>query len=179
MVTPPAPVQAYESIATTTVGSGGQATISFTSIPSTFKHLQIRILARSNYAVQLQDYLKLRYNSDTGANYSVHNLFGDGSTTTAQGFASQNENWIQRISAAGATASAFGVAVVDILDYADTSKYKTMRNLGGVDNNGSGRVYLTSGSWQNTAAINRIDITAGDGSSLDQHSSFALYGIKG
>ena len=169
----------YESIATTTVGSGGSSTITFSSIPSTYKHLQIRILARSNKAADVTDYLKLRYNSDSGANYSVHLLYGNGSSVTALGFASQNENWIQRVSGAGATASVFGTAVVDILDYANTSKYKTMRNLGGIDNNGSGLVYLASGSWQNTAAISSISITAGDGTSLDQYSSFALYGIKG
>ena len=169
----------YESIATTTVGGGGSSTITFSSIPGTYKHLQIRILARSNYAVQLTDYLKLRYNSDSGANYSVHLLYGNGTTVTALGFASQNENWIQRVSAAGATASVFGVAVVDILDYTNTSKYKTMRNLGGSDNNSTGLVYLASGLWQNTAAISSISITAGDGSSLDQYSSFALYGIRG
>jgi len=169
----------YESIATTTVGSGGTSTITFSSIPATFKHLQIRILARSNYAVQLQDYLKLRYNSDSGANYAVHNLLGDGTSATSFDSTSTTSNWIQRISAAGATASAFGGAVVDILDYANTNKYKTMRNLGGVDNNGSGRIYLTSGLWQSTSAITSITITPGDGTSFDQYSSFALYGIKG
>lgn len=170
----------YELITRTTVGAGGSSTITFSSIPNTYKHLQIRVLARSNYGGgQLTDYLKLRYNSDSGANYSVHVVYGNGSSVTALGFDNQSENWIQRVSASGATASAFGSAVVDILDYANTSKYKTMRNLGGVDNNGTGLTYSASGSWRNTAAISSISIEAGAGSSLDQYSSFALYGIKG
>jgi hypothetical protein len=169
---------AYESIATTVVGSGGTSTVTFSSIPSTYKHLQLRIIARSSYT-NVQDYLGIAYNSDGGANYANHGLYGDGSTASALGLASQTENWIQRMAGDSATASVFGAAVIDILDYANTSKYKTERNLGGFDNNGSGRIYLASGLWQNTAAINRIDITSGDGASILQYSSFALYGIKG
>jgi hypothetical protein len=75
-----------------------------------------------------------------------------------------------------AAASIFGAGIVDILDYANTNKYKTLRALAGVDFNGSGRVGLTSGLWQSTSAINAITL---EGSSFVQYSSFALYGIKG
>jgi len=174
----PAAATSYESIATTVVGAGGTSTVTFSSIPSTYKHLQLRVIARSSYT-NVQDYLGIAYNSDGGANYANHGLYGDGSTASALGLAGQTENWIQRMAGDSATALVFGAAVIDILDYANTSKYKTERNLGGFDNNGSGRIYLASGLWQNTAAINRIDITSGDGASILQYSSFALYGIKG
>jgi hypothetical protein len=81
---------------------------------------------------------------------------------------------------AGSTAGSnvFGTGIVDILDYQNTNKNKTIRNLGGIDTNGAGTIILTSGLWINTAAINRIDITSVNSSTIQQHSSFALYGVK-
>lgn len=169
----------YELITKTTVGAGGSSTITFSSIPSTYKHLQIRCLARTNRTSGATDYLKLRYNSDSGSNYAIHLLYGNGSSVTALGFSSQSENWIQRAASDADTSSVFGGVVIDLLDYANTSKYKTMRNLGGIDGNGSGLIYLASGLWQNTAAISTITILPGEGTSINQYSSFALYGIKG
>lgn len=169
----------YESIATVTVGAGGSSSISFTSIPSTYKHLQVRGIARSTRA-QTADYIALQLNSDTGSNYSYHGLQGDGSTAAAFGFGTQTFMDVERAAAATASANVFGVFVFDILDYANTSKYKTMRNLGGFDNNGSGEIYLTSGSWQNTNAITTITLKTQLGTSnFAQYSTVALYGIKG
>jgi hypothetical protein len=78
--------------------------------------------------------------------------------------------------AASSTASVFGGIVIDILDYANTNKYKTMRTLSGYDANGSGNVGLFSGLWMNTAAVTSINLLT----FYDQYatySSFALYGI--
>jgi hypothetical protein len=173
-----APSGAYDSIATTTVGAGGSSSITFSSIPSTYTHLQLRILFRSTRS-QTGDYTAMQFNSDTGSNYSYHGLGGDGASTVAFGYATQTFMDVERASAATATSGVFGVAVIDILDYANTSKYKTMRSLGGFDNNGSGEIYLTSGSWQNTNAVNAITLKAQGGTSnFAQYSSFALYGIK-
>ena len=72
----------YESIATTTVGALGASSVTFSSIPSTYKHLQLRWIARSN-RVAAQDFVDIRLNSDTGANYSAHLLYGDGSAATS------------------------------------------------------------------------------------------------
>jgi hypothetical protein len=168
----------YESIATVTVGSGGSSDITFTSIPSTYKHLQIRIMARSNKTGTTNDYLNMNFNSDTGANYSLHQLLGDGTSASANSGTSQNSIFVSRIATADASASMFGGIVIDILDYANTSKYKTSRSLGGTDQNGSGRIYFNSGLWMNTAAISTIVIDAEGASSFVQHSQFALYGIK-
>jgi hypothetical protein len=169
---------AYESIATTTLGST-TGTITFSSIPATYTHLQIRIMSRSTRS-QTGDYIAMQFNADTGSNYAYHGIGGDGSAATAFGFATQTFMDVERAAAATATASVFGVSVVDILDYANTNKYKTMRSLGGFDNNGSGEIYLTSGLWQNSNAITSITLKAQGGtSSFVQYSSFALYGIKG
>ena len=168
----------YESIATVTVGSGGATTVSFNSIPSTYTHLQIRFLAKTNindtrYALWYQ------FNGDTANNYAFHALYGDGSGVTALGSASQGvaEASTNAGNSSGTT-NIFGAGVVDILDYTNTSKNKTIRSLSGVDNNGSGRISFQSGLWISTNAI--TSITIGDyGQTLMQYSTFALYGIKG
>jgi len=173
-----APSGAYDSIATTTLSST-TGTITFSSIPATYTHLQIRIMSRSTRS-QTGDYIAMQFNADTGSNYAYHGITGDGSAASAFGLASQTFMDIERAAAATATASVFGVSVIDILDYANTNKYKTMRCLGGFDNNGSGEIYLTSGLWQNSNAITSITLKAQSGtSSFVQYSSFALYGIKG
>ena len=79
--------------------------------------------------------------------------------------------------AASATASIFGSAIIDIFDYANTNKYKTMRSLYGSDLNGSGQVGIASSVWMNTNAINSIKLYF-TSSNLAQYSSFALFGVK-
>jgi hypothetical protein len=168
----------YESIATVTVGAGGTSTVTFSSIPSTYTHLQVRFIARTSNA-STGDGLAFRYNSDTGNNYNYHYVFGDGSTTGASGSSvAVSKNIIYRATGASAGASMFGAGIVDILDYKNTSKYKTARNLGGADSNGSGISIFTSGLWLSTSAITQIDITSDSSSTIQQYSSFALYGIK-
>ena len=165
----------YESIATTTVGAGGSSTITFSSIPSTYKHLQIRGLTFA--ATNPNSGVKTQFNSDTGSNYTQHALIGSGTTASAYGFASQT--FIE----GGYTgdASYGGAFVLDILDYTNTNKYKTTRSLTGNDANATGVRYIAflSGLWMNTAAISTITITHSVGINFAQYSSFALYGIKG
>jgi hypothetical protein len=172
-----ASLTAYESIATTTVGSGGTSSVTFSSIPSGYTHLQIRGIARTNRAT-FPDPLKLNFNSDTGSNYARHYLAGEGSSASADALSSQTfiRNFI--ISSSAATSGVFGTFVVDVLDYAATSKYKTVRTLMGYDNNGDGYIVLNSGLWSSTSAISSISF-AGEFGTLQEYSSFALYGIKG
>ena len=170
----------YESIATVAVGSGGSSSVNFTSIPSTYTHLQIRCLARTTHPSGTDgDYLKMQFNSDTGSNYATHQISGDGSSVSAAAFTSQTAMYPARAGATGLSANIFGDLIIDVLDYSLTTKYKTMRNLGGYDANGSGMIRFVSGLWMNTNAVTSIKIEAGSGSGLEQYSSFALYGIKG
>jgi hypothetical protein len=167
---------AYESIATTTVGGGGSASVTFSSIPSTYTHLQIRGIA--NRTSGGDDNINLRVGNgsiDTGSNYSTHQMFGDGAGVTASGTA--NASIITAIPCSSASSS-FGGFVIDILDYANVNKYKTVRILSGDDRNGSGYVILRSGNWRNTSAIDTISFIPNSGN-ISQYSSFALYGIKG
>lgn len=174
----PGVANSYESIQTVSVGSGGQSTISFTVIPATYKHLQIRWLARDNFASDASDAI-IRFNSDSGSNYTWHQLVGDGSTAAAYASTSQTSMRAGIVAGSTAGANVFAATVLDLLDYANTSKNKTARNLAGYDKNGAGQVALSSGSWMSTSAITQIDISPRVGTSFSQYSSFALYGIKG
>ena len=166
----------YESIATVTVGSGGQSTISFTSIPATYKHLQLRCLVNDNRSGVYQDDQGIRYNSDsTAANYSSHRLYSGVGADYLTGISGGDAGFI----GGGTAGTAFGAVIVDILDYTNTNKYKVSRSLGGVDTNSNGAIAITSSLWKNTAAVTSIDLFPFNGSLFQQYSSFALYGIKG
>ena len=172
-----APSNSYDSIATTTVGAGGAASITFSSIPSTYKHLQIRGIARTSTATSSDVDVKLQFNSDTGSNYSIHYLYGTG-TTTGSGYTSSNSYATGGVVIKdGNTASVFNGSVVDVLDYASANKNKTVRALSAWDANGSGNVYLNSGAWFNTAAVSTITLTPWSGNFM-QYTQFALYGVK-
>jgi len=174
----------YESIASTTVGVGGSASITFSSIVGTYKHLQIRFMARdtTTYSVGCNDFA-FRFNGDSGNNYSWHRLYGDGTSAGSNGYASQNygASILGIIPGDLNTAGAYGVGVIDILDYANTNKYKTIRLLGGTDDNsGSGtrsRLTFSSNAWLNTSAITSIECYL-PGSTMKQYSQVALYGIR-
>lgn len=165
----------FDSIATVTVGSGGAANVTFSSIPSTYTHLQIRYITR-NEAVN--DAMLLNFNNDsTNSNYAKHQLRGNGSAASAVGQASIVPE-LPTVPYSGITANVYNATIVDILDYANTSKNTTLRALGGYDANGSGAIWLTSGLWMNTAAVSTIKLYAESGD-IAEYSQFALYGIKG
>jgi hypothetical protein len=168
----------YESIATVTVGGGGSSSISFSSIPSTFKHLQIRAIARAA-AAQTAGEAQIRINSDSSSSYTYHNLRGNGSSVTADGSSALNYMYSQfRFTGGNDTANTFGAMVMDVLDYANTSKYKTIRTLSGYDANGSGSIGLNSSVWLSTSAITSITFENQGGSNWAEFSKFALYGIR-
>ena len=175
-----ASTNSYESIATVTVGSGGSSSISFTSIPSTYKHLQVRLLSRTDRG-DTNDFMTIRFNSDSGTNYSYHSLYGNGSSAGAADTGTSTATPWSGVTAGGnATASIFGAAVVDVLDYQNSNKYKTVRLLSGTDQNSTtGRIYFMSNLWRSTSAITTLTIIPTYGSNFAQYSSFALYGIKG
>jgi hypothetical protein len=177
----PAPTTGYVSIATVTIGSGGASSAVFSSIPSTYKHLQIRALARTDRAGNPQDFLQIRYNNDTGANYAYHSLYGNGASAGASDTGTSTANpWSAIVAGATASSNVFGIFTADLLDYTSTNKYKTLRSLSGIDNNDTnGRIYFQSNLWQNTAAVSTITIQPVYGTNFVQYSSFALYGIQG
>jgi hypothetical protein len=164
---------AYESIATVNVGSGGASDITFSSIPSTFTHLQLRVTSIS--PGEANHYMQ--FNGDTATNYSWHELYGTGSAA-----ASGNASTVNYIKAGYSGTTTPVSTVIDVLDYANTNKFKTTRGLAGSDSNTGGNNYVLfrSGNWRSTSAINQIYIyPVGTGNSFSQYTKFALYGIKG
>jgi hypothetical protein len=158
-----------EPIATTLLGSTA-TTITFSNIPQGYKHLQIRAIAKAS-GTNFNP--KMQFNGDTSSSYSWHYIYGDGSSTAAGAGATQAFIYNSIIAT---NASIYNGFIIDILDYANTNKYKTTRELSGVDRNGGGEVALWSGNWRNTAPITSITFSNG---TFDTNSRFSLYGIKG
>lgn len=168
------PVGAYDSLATVTL-STSTASITFAGIPAGYKHLEIRGIGQINTGTE---YALLRFNSDSGANYSIHYLNGNGSAASAGAATSTNQAAMFYGMGMPSTANTFGVGICSILDYADTNKYKTVRSLDGFDANGSGGVELCSSSWRSTSAITSITLTPNSSKTFNQYSQFALYGVR-
>ncbi len=175
-----ASTNSYESISTVTVGAGGSSSITFSSIATTWTHLQIRAISRTDRG-DTNDFMTVRFNSDSSTNYSYHSLYGNGSSAgAADTGTSTGTPWSGVTAGANAGSSMFGAVIWDILDYKDTNKYKTLRLLSGTDQNGTtGRLYFQSNLWRSTAAISTVTIIPTFGTNFVQYSSFALYGIKG
>jgi hypothetical protein len=166
-----------EPIATTLVGSGGSATISFSNIPQGYKHLQLRWMWQTSVTDRN---ITLQFNSDTSSSYAYHWLFGNGAgsaSTSSTGQTAVHTGY--QYAASGFNSGYFMVGITDILDYSSTLKNKTVRTLCGVDYNGSGRNQIDSGLWMNTAPITSISIAVNGGGNMNQYSRFSLYGIRG
>lgn len=171
-----APVD-FEAIMTATVDASGSGSISFSSIPQTYKHLQIRAIGRS---ASTSNGLWLQFNGDsTSSNYGAHALYGSGSGS-ANALYLASTPIVSYWPVSSDTASVYGSAVIDVLDYTSTSKTKTVRALGGYDANGSGYVWMDSELWTPTpVAVTSITMLMASSNNLAPNSSFALYGIKG
>lgn len=167
-------VGSYDSLATVTL-SATTASVTFAGIPSGYKHLQIRASVKSNLA-SVSSAMGIQFNSTT-TGYFQHGLAGDGASASAYSVTSSNTAGSFYI-AGNTSTSVFGGVIIDILDYADTNKNKTVRTLSGADFNGSGQVRLSSGSVALTTAISTLTLTELNSSSFVQYSSFALYGVR-
>lgn len=172
---------AFDSLGSVLIGSSGQLSVTFSNIPQTYTHLQLRIFWRDNRSNAGDgSYADLTFNGITTTSYSYHQLYGVGTNTTG---AAQNSSYanieLTRMADNGATSGIFGQTIVDILDYTSTNKTKTIRAIGGYDTNSKGSSYLYSGGWYSTpAAITSLSIIDGGGTLFLENSHFALYGIK-
>jgi hypothetical protein len=171
----------FEPIQTLTA-AGGETSLSFTSIPSTYKHLQIRGISRDTTASTGDSAVVLQLNSDTGSNYSTHrvNTYGATPSINVQGFANYPYVFLPAQPNDSTTANAFMAVIIDIHDYASTTKNKTVRLVGGTETNqtsSSGNGF-GSGAWYSLSAVTSVQIKANT-TSFKSGSTFALYGIKG
>ena len=166
------------SLASVIVPSSGTSLITFSSIPQTYKHLQIRIMSRDARAATLNN-LQMQINGTTGTPpYTYHSMIADGSTVTADsGTGAGATDYIYEPSTS-TTASVFGVSIFDITNYSDSSQRKAIRMIGGYDANGSGRVNFTSSLWVDISPVTTLYFRNSSNANFVQYSSFSLYGIK-
>jgi hypothetical protein len=174
------PDGAYDALSTVTL-SANASSVTFAGIPNTYKHLQIRITGKMDRTSAAFGDYQMSINNNTSAVYPTHTLSGNGSSASAfaQTTGAGLGFWSFGRLAGNTIASLMGVAIIDILDYADTTKNKVVRNLSGVDTNGSGEINFQSGAYLNTSAITSIQFAPGFGSTnFIAPSQFTLYGIK-
>lgn len=174
-----APVtNSYESIATNTLSST-QSSITFSSIPSTYKHLQVRLISKADAAGNGYSLIVSANSDTTVANYRSHYLEGNGSSASAGTYQSEGGAYfVGGSTGAGTDANWFGATIFDILDYTNTNKNKTFRALTAHDRNGAGNIHFSSAVWLNTGAINSLTFSLA-GANMVAKTQFALYGIKG
>jgi len=163
-------------IATYTNNTAGANYINLTSIPQGFTHLQLRcwVKAYTNTVASFYIY----FNGDsTGSNSSSHYLYGNGSSAISGGYTNSGSaiGYVIAAPAPGTAANVYAPVICDILDYTNTNKGKTLKGIGGWDNNGSGAVELFSGAYFPTTAISSL--TLGCDSGFAAGTRFDLYGI--
>jgi hypothetical protein len=162
----------------TTVGSAGASSVTFSNIPSTYTHLELRISAKNTAtnSVPYQANIVMQFNGiSTGTPYDSHYLGGNGSTAFDDPIINQNEIYCGKLSNNNYP-NIRGAAIISILDYTNTTKNKVVRTLTGLDVDGAGEVALFTGQWRSTSAITSITLSSGNNF---ESSTFALYGIKG
>jgi hypothetical protein len=165
---------AWTAIASTTVGAGGAATVTFSSIPQTYKNLLIKVSARNTRSAGEAE---LRWTVNGSAtSYANRLLQGNGSTISG-GTTGTVYFYSGEISAATATASVFGSADIYIPNYTGGNYKSVSADTASENNATSAYTTLTNGLWSNTAAITSIAFyySAGDWA---QYSTFTLFGIN-
>tara|TARA_R110002126_G_scaffold27448_2_gene92149 strand:+ start:51 stop:647 length:597 start_codon:yes stop_codon:yes gene_type:complete len=173
----PLSLGSFDLLETTTLAtSASSVTFSGLGAYSDYKHLQLRIVGQTNNYPGLS----LRFNSDSGSNYALHRLLGNGSTVSSNNLTSWTEirlvNSLPDEKMAGT--GIFGAIVMDILDFGSSSKNTTIRALSGVQDTDYSSVQLHSGFWNNTNAVTNINIFDSSGGSYVTGSRFSLYGVK-
>ncbi|CAB4146974.1 hypothetical protein UFOVP696_8 [uncultured Caudovirales phage] len=172
-----------EPIASVLVGAGQTSIVEFLDIPQNYKHLQLRTIAQITNTSGFggSGGFGIRYNSDTSTNYTRHFLGGNGSGVNIVNTPNVGGGAIERFPYDQSNTNIPGIAITDILDYASFSKFKTTKNLGGIELNSAStdaQAVLNSFLWRSTDPISSITLSTAP-FFFKQHSRFSLYGIKG
>lgn len=167
----------YILIASSTVGSGGANYIDFTSIPSTYTDLCLKLSSRVSETGGVQD-VAIRYNSDTGFNYSYRELVGTGASTSSGNGTTDHHNTIGNPS--DSTSNTFSNVEIYIPNYAGSNQKSSSVDAVVENNTASTAVQerLQAWKWSGTAAITTIRVYDPAGGNLLQYSTAYLYGIK-
>lgn len=166
---------AFESISSVTIGAGGANNITFSSIPSTYQHLQLRILARGTGTGGDINGVFYFNNDQTLGNYRTQEMYFDGGGNVND--YRSDAAYLQRFPISNIS-NRWAAIILDIYDYKSTDKFKSMLYVGGYSNTGPGGVICNASAvWENTNAITSMQIDISNGN-FGQHSQFALYGIR-
>jgi hypothetical protein len=165
----------FEAIATVTVGSGGAASIEFTSIPATYTDLKIVYSARST--VNTETAMNIYFNGSTTAVYDRISLSGNGSAVSSASATNQSEIFAGRVSANDYTANTFGNTEIYIPNYTGSSNKSVSFDSVSEQNATTAFAVLIAGLWKNTAAITSVTLFIA-GANFAQYSTATLYGIK-
>jgi hypothetical protein len=161
----------FEKIAFTEVGSGGASSFDFTSIPSTFTDVVIKISARLSAAVDFGS-LSIAFNGSTSS-FTSRILQGDGSSAVSASLT----NFAGGVGGTSLTANTFNNVEIYIPNYAGSTN-KSFSSDSVVENNATAaRNTLIAGLWSSISAINQITLTSASGNFV-QYSTATLYGIK-
>jgi hypothetical protein len=163
----------FELIASSTVGSGGAASIDFSSIPSTYTDLCIKLSARGTGTGTARSVL-ISYNGST-ASFSSRFLEGSGSSAASYTSPAQ---FIGNITGAGATASTFSSSDIYIPNYAGSTNKSASSDAATENNATTAFADLTASLWSSTAAITQVTLTPEAGTTFAQYSTAYLYGVK-
>jgi hypothetical protein len=157
----------FEIIDKVTVGSGGAASITFSSIPSTYTDLLLMISARATNTSML-----ITLNS-SGTGFTVKAIEGDG----ASAYSFNQTRFSGNTSPSGSTANTFNNVQMYFPNYT-SSNYKSY-SIDSVSENNGTTAYtdLIAGLWSDTSAITSLTLSAQSGT-FSEYSSFYLYGIK-
>jgi hypothetical protein len=167
----------YVKIASVSVGSGGQASMDFNSIPATYTDLLIKISTR---IVATSDFpaLVLRFNGSSAANYSTRWLLGSGSAASSGSSSAGTSMRLGNTDGSLQTASTFGNFEVYIPNYAGSTNKSVSVDAVSENNATAGYQNLVAGLWSNTAAITSISLLEITPLNIAQYSTATLYGIK-
>ena len=164
----------FESIASATVYASSPSSIAFSNIPQNYTHLQIRFTSRSQRTSSYADELFMTINSTSLT--KNHYLLATGSTVLS---GAATAGWVGIQAASSATSGIFGTGIIDILDYTNTNKNKTIRSITGFDYSGGGEMYLLSNFINSTSAITSLNFTCSGSNTFVEYSNIALYGMRG
>lgn len=161
----------------TWTASGAATAFTFTNIPQTFTHLQMRAFGRVLNA-QAGDQAGVQFNGDTTlANYAFLEVLGNGSSVGVGSYTSTYPFMFTEVGGT-AVANTWGVSICDILDYRNTTKNKVLRAINGRDMQTQGQSRLCGGLWLSTAAITSITVFNQTGGQFADGSRFDLYGVS-
>jgi len=169
----------YESIAS---GGGATNAVTFSSIPSTYKHLQIRYMSRDDNPASGFNNLVIRFNGDSTTSYTDHYILANMTGTGTGGSGGYDRGYIGLSASVSALSNVVGVGVIDILDYRDTSKFKTVRSLHGMNQNtntNTSDFRFRSNAWLKTDAITSITVFPDNSRTFTSVTEISLYGLKG